>query len=154
MLGFFFLPHLWIFTWFISSSSPKLLFSLSWSLSVPISSSQADPDTFEYLYFTIVKRRFLIKHHFECKDALEGALRSPLSSILFFVCGGSWCPIWCLCGLEGAPRISKTFYFGTLEPPRLRKNNFSSQTKHVQKLRFHRRQIAVFEGGGTEIKDF
>ena len=68
--------------------------------------------------------------------------------------GGSWCPIWCLCGLEGAPRISKTFYFGPLEPPRLRKNNFSSKTTHYQKSRFYHSKIAVFVGEGTKIKTF
>ena len=100
-----------------------------------------------------IKHTFLIQHHFECKDALEGALGSLLNSILG-VLGGSWCPIWCPCGLEGAPRISKTFYFSTLEPPRLRRNNFSSKARYFQKSRFNICKIAVFESEGTKIKNF
>ena len=61
----------------------------------------------------------MIKHPFECKDALEGALRSPLSSMLV-VFGegrrGSWCPIWCLCGLEGHPEFPKHFMLAPLNP--------------------------------------
>ena len=115
--------------------------------------SQADPLTLINLVFTIVKLTFLIKHHFEFNLALEGALGHPLGSICGFW-GGSWWPVWCLCGLEGAPRISKTLYVDTLEPQRLRKNIFNTKTTHFQKSRLYRRKIAVFEGEGTKIKNF
>ena len=53
---------------------------------------QRTPITLINLDFTTVKRTFLIKRHFEYKDALEGALRSPLAVILvfcFFLGGGA-----------------------------------------------------------------
>ena len=81
-------------------------------------------------------------------------LYGPLWARFWWFWGCSWCPIWCLCGLEGAPRISKTSYFGTLEPPRLRRNKFTSKTLHFQKSRFYNRTTVIFEGGGTKNNNF
>ena len=60
---------------------------------------------------------FLIQRGFALKDALEGAFGCLLGSFCGIL-GGTWGFFWCQNGFELAPRISKTFYFGTLEPPR------------------------------------
>ena len=139
-MGPLFLLHLWMFTWFISPSSPKTLFPLSWSLSVPISRSQADPDTLEHLHFTTVKLIFLIKRGFWCKGALLGDL------------GPSWARFWRpwarMCCSFGAFKASRWQLRLPRIPPNVDKSNSMNQTWIFKESAFPQRKIAVFEGEG------
>ena len=60
----------------------NVVFPIWGPLGVVFDPSSGPPITLINLNFTTVKRTFLIKHHFECKDALEGALGAPLNSML------------------------------------------------------------------------
>ena len=55
-----------------------------------------------------------------------------------------------------AIQISKTFYVGTIEPPRLRNNNFSSKASIFQKMKLYRCKMEVFEGegGNPDFRNF
>ena len=95
---------------------------------MPISSSQADPDTFENLHFMIVKHICLIKRGFGCKGALMRDL------------GPSWARFWspwarmgCSFGAFNASRWQLRFL---KIPPNVHNNNFTSQPSIFQKPLF------------------
>ena len=62
------------------------------------------------------KTAFLINRDLGFKNALEGAFGCLLGSF-WWIWGTPWGFFWCQNGFELAPRISKTSFFGTLEPP-------------------------------------
>ena len=68
--------------------------------------------------FYIEKPTCLIQRGFALKDALEGALGCLLGSFWGIWGGEGWGLFWCQHGFDLAPRISKTCFLGTLEPPR------------------------------------
>ena len=111
-----------------SSSYPKTLFPLSWSLSVPISSSQADPVTLENLHFTTVKRIYLIKRGFGCKTAIENALGPSWARFW-----SSWARMGCSFGAFNASRWQLRFLKIT---PNVHNNKFTSQPWIFQKPLF------------------
>ena len=63
----------------------NVVFLILGPLGVVFDLSSGPPITLINLDFTTVKRTFLIKRHFERKDTLEGALGSPLGSMLGFL---------------------------------------------------------------------
>ena len=68
--------------------------------------------------------------------------------------GGSWVLFWCLCGFKLAPRISKTFCLGHLHPNAFAKTFCSPKPRFVQKCRFLRRKIRVWEVERTNTKKY
>ena len=80
----------------------KGLFCLSWSLLVPILTSQADPPTFKNLDFILARARFLKNQGLETKAAiwtvlglswsLFGALGGPLGGSFAAFAGSKWHP--------------------------------------------------------------
>ena len=115
---------------------------------MPISRSQADPDTLENLHFTTVKRIFLIKRGLSCKGALLGDL------------GPSWARFWrpwarmgCSCGAFKASRWQLRL---PRIPPNVDKSNSMNQTWIFKESAFSHRKIAVFEGegGNPDFRNF
>ena len=94
----------------------NVVFPILEPLGVDFDLSSGPPITFINLIFTTRKRTFLIKHHFECKESLEGALGSPLTSILVSFGEFLGAPFGVFAGYRGHPEFPKLFILAPLNP--------------------------------------